>query len=152
MQTFKIQEEEGFNILLECMELGRQQFEEVIGDKGEATWNLDTEMLKLMQEVGLVHLIVARDEEDKIIGYFCNLINLDLFTKVYQAKEIAIFVHPDYRKSGIFSSMLKKMEELLIENGVKVQHLAFQKGHNETMPLKYGYQPLEIVYEKILGE
>ena len=148
---YNIKEETGFNILKECIELGHQQFDEVVGGKGDIDWNLDLEMLKLMSDSGLIHLVVARDE-DKIIGYFCNLINLDLFTKVYQAKEIAIFVHPEYRKSGIFKQMLDEMEELLICNGVKVQHLAFQKGHNETMPLKFGYNPLEIVYEKVLGE
>jgi GNAT superfamily N-acetyltransferase len=71
---------------------------------------------------------------------------------VYQAKEIAIFVHPDHRKTGVFKDMLAEMEKLLIENGVKVQHLAFQKGHNETMPLRFGYKPLEVVYEKVLEE
>lgn len=152
MVMYKIREEEGFDVLLQCIELGHQQFDEVVGDKGKIVWNLDTEMLKLMCDSGLIHLVVARDDEDKIVGYFCNLINLDLFTKVYQAKEVAIFVHPDHRKCGVFKDMLQEMEELLICNGVKVQHLAFQKGHNETMPLKYGYSPLEVVYEKVLGE
>lgn len=152
MQTYKVTEEEGFEILLLCLELGKQQFDEVVGAKGNISWNLDLDMLKLMSDSGLIHLVVARDADDTIVGYFCNLINLDLFTKVYQAKEVAIFVHPDHRKTGVFKLMLEEMEELLICNGVKVQHLAFQKGHNETMPLKFGYQPLEIVYEKILGE
>ena len=148
---YKIQEEEGFDILKECIELGHQQFDEVVGDKGDITWNLDLDMFKLISDAGLIHLVVAR-EEDNIIGYFCNLVNLDLFTKVYQAKELAIFVHPDYRKSGIFKQMLDVMEDLLICNGVRMQFLSFQKGHNEGLPLKFGYRETEIVYEKILGE
>lgn len=152
MQTYKIQEETGWEVLLQCFELGRQQFEEVIGDKGDITWNLDTEILKLMCDSGLIHLVVARDSDDNIIAYFCNLVNRDLFTKVYQAREIAIFVHPDHRKTGVFKMMLKEMEEVLISNCVRVQILSFQKGHNEDMPLKFGYKPLEVTYEKILDE
>src|SRR3546814_7612513 len=95
MVMYKIREEEGFDVLLQCIELVHQQFDEVVGDKGKIVWNLDTEMLKLMCDSGLIHLVVARDDKDEIVGYFCNLINLDLFTKVYKAKEVAIFVHPD---------------------------------------------------------
>lgn len=152
MQIYNITEEKDFDTVLNCIELGKQQFDEVVGDKGSIVWSLDIEMLKLMNDSGLIHLVVARDEDENIVGYFCNLITRDLFTKVYQAKEVAIFVDPAHRKSGVFKLMLESMEELLIGNGVKVQHLAFQKGHNETMPLKFGYKPLEIVYEKILGE
>ena len=152
METYKIAVEEGFETLAMCIGLGHQQFEEVIGDKGEAKWNLDLTMLKMLCDAGLTHLVVVRDEQDKIIGYFCNVINLDLFTKVYKAREVAIFVHPDHRKNGVFKKMLDEMEALLIENGVKAQQLVFQKGHNETMPLKYGYEPLEVAYEKFLGD
>src|SRR3546814_12255734 len=76
-----------YTTLFRSIELGHQQVDEVVGDKGKIVWNLDTEMLKLMCDSGLIHLVVARDDKDEIVGYFCNLINLDLFTKVYQAKE-----------------------------------------------------------------
>lgn len=149
---YKVTVEEGYDILEKCIGLGHQQFDEVVGDRDKAKWNLDTHMLRLICEAGLIHLVVARDDSDNIIGYFCNMINLDLFTKVYKAREMAIFVHPDHRKSGVFKQMLDTMEELLIGNGVRAQQLVFQKGHNEKMPLKYGYEPLEIAYEKYLGE
>lgn len=149
---YKVQVEEGFEVLAECIELGHEQFKEVVGDKGEVKWNLDLKMLKLVCDAGLIHLVTARDEQNEIVAYFCNLINLDLFTGVYKARELAIFVKPDHRKGGLFKKMLDEMEELLICNGVKAQQLVFQKGHNEAMPLKYGYTPLEVAYEKFLGE
>ena len=146
---YNIKEEEGYETLEECITLGADQYKEVGGD---FQWNLDTQMLKLMSDSGLIHLVVARDENRKIVGYFCNLINLDLFSKVYQAKEIGIYVAPEHRKGGLFTMMLKEMEEVLLSNGVRVQHLSFRKGHNEEMPLKFGYKALEITYEKVLEE
>lgn len=152
MEMYKVQVEEDFEVVKQCIEMGHQQFDEVVGDKGEVKWDLDLKMLELLCKSGLIHLVVARDEDNNIVGYFCNLINLDLFTRVYKARELAIFVHPAHRKSGVFKQMLEEMEELLIYNGVKAQQLVFQKGHNEKMPLKFGYTPLEVAYEKFLGD
>lgn len=149
---YSIDEAKEIETLWECLDLGRQQFEEVVGDHGDVKWNLHKDMLELIFKSGLIHLVVARDESLDIIGYFCNIINLDLFTSVYKARDIGIFVHPDHRKSGVFKDMLAKMEDILIDHGVKAQELVFQKGHNEKMPLKFGYEPFEVGYQKFLGE
>lgn len=149
---YNIEEVGEFSRALECFNLCNEQFKEVVADKNQTVWNPDIETLKLTFNAGLIHMLVATDEESNVVGYFCNIINLDPFTSLYKARDVGVFVHPDHRKNGLFKEMLDKMEALLIDRGVKAQQLVFQKGHNETMPLKYGYTPLEIAYEKFLGE
>src|SRR5690606_36112377 len=112
MVMYKIEEVKEFSLAAKCLELGRQQFDEVVGDKEGATWDLDLSFAQLAFNAGLIHMLIAKDEEGSIVGYFANLINLDMFTKVYKARDIGIFAHPDHRRSGLFKQMLDEMEKL----------------------------------------
>ena len=150
---YKIQEESNLKAMAECLKLGKKHYAEVFEHKvDKVPENYNWQFLKICMDNGLIHIITARDEEDKLIGYFTNLVSPDMFSSTFVAKELAIFVEKEHRKGGIFLDMLAAMEQLLIDNGVISQVLAFQVGHNEDIPLKYGYRHTENVYEKILLE
>lgn len=50
--------------------------------------------------------LVAKDEE-KIVGFYVAVLSEDWFSEVKVAKEIALYVTPEYRKSGIASRLIK---------------------------------------------
>lgn len=150
---YKIQEESGLKAIAECLRLGKLHYHEVFEDKEKAVPpNYNWGLLKLCEENGLIHLVTARDEKGELIGYFGNLVSPDMLSSTFTAREIGIFVRADYRRSGVYTKMLACMENRLRENGVTTQYLAFQKGHNDKVPLKHGYKLRELVYEKILED
>ena len=150
---FKIQEETGYEVMLECLELGKRHYEEVYGYKSDyVPRQYNYNFLKICQENGLMHFICARDDSGKLIGYFVDLVSPDMFSSEFYAKDMAIYVDEEYRKQGLFNEMLKAMEDLLTKNGIMIHYLEFQEGHNESMPLKFGYKKVASLYEKLLQE
>lgn len=149
---FSVQEENSKESLLECIEMGaKAQYNEIIKKKDKVKLSLDIPTMVKVLEAGLIKLVVARDDAGKCIAYFCNLIDIDWLTSKKSGKEIAIFVAPEYRKSGVFSEMLKLQESICLKLGVTNQTLEFQLNHNDKLPLSHGYEPTGIVYEKCLG-
>lgn len=154
MAMYDVKEETNSNTLMQCLRLGELHYDEVFEHKlDKVPRNFNWQFLKICLDNNLMHIITARvPETDELVGYFVNLINPDMFSSTFVAKELAIFVHPDHRRTGLFTDLLACMEGLLIENGVTSQLLAFQEGFNESLPLKYGYRLTERVYEKIFDE
>lgn len=149
---FKVQEENTEEALMECINMGAQdQYNEIIKKKDKIAMKLDTALMGKILRAGLIRLVTARDEDGKCIAYFCNLIDTDWLTSNKIGKELAIFVKPEYRKSGVFSEMLKMQEDINVGLGVLTQVLEFQMDHNDKLPLSHSYVPTGIVYEKYLG-
>lgn len=149
---FKVQEENTEEALLECISMGAQsQYDEIIDKSDKVSMKLDTILMSKILKAGLIKLVTARDEDGKCIAYFCNLIDTDWLTSKKMGKELAIFVRPEYRKSGVFSEMLKLQEQICVDLGVTTQVLEFQMKHNDKLPLSHDYVPTGIVYEKHLG-
>lgn len=149
---FKIQEENTEEALIECIQMGAQdQYNEIIEKNSKVGMKLDTVLMSKILKAGMIRLVTARDEDGKCIAYFCNLIDTDWLTSKKMGKELAIFVKPEYRKSGVFSEMLKLQEQICIGLGVITQVLEFQMKHNDKLPLSHDYVPTGIVYEKHLG-
>lgn len=152
MAMYKIQIENTAESFLECAAMGAQaQYDEIIAKGDSIPMKLDEKLMGMLVDAGMINLVVARDEDAKPIAYFLNLVDKDWLTSTNIAKEVAIFVLPEWRKSGVFSEMLKMQEEAMIKRECKVQMLEFQMGHNEKLPLSHGYSPVSINYEKHLG-
>lgn len=149
---FKVQEENTEEALMECIKMGAQdQYDEIISKNEKVKMKLDTDMMGKILKAGLIKLVTARDEDGKCIAYFCNLIDTDWLTSKKMGKELAIFVKPEYRNTGVFSEMLKLQEQVCLSLGVVTQVLEFQMKHNDKLPLSHNYIPTGIVYEKHLG-
>ena len=148
---FKVQEENTEEALIECIQMGAQdQYDEIVKKSGKVGMKLDTTLISKLLNIGMIKLVTARTDDGKCIAYFCNLVDTDWLTSKKVGKEIAIFVKPDYRKSGVFSEMLKLQEQICIDSGVTTQILEFQMEHNDKLPLSHNYEPIGIVYEKHL--
>lgn len=153
MEMYNIQEEAGEAVMKECLRLGQLHYSEVYADKEDRVprnWNW--QFLKLCNDNGLIHMITARDEEGKLVGYFTTLVSPDMLSSTFKGEDLAIFVHPEHRGNGVWSEMLHQMEALLMNNGVTSNTLKFQAGFNDSLPEREGYRLRELVYEKILLE
>lgn len=151
MAMYDIKEENSMEVLRECFSLCQDHFYEVGESHQVKSFDVDWATLSALMGAGLISVLIARSE-GKVVGYFMNLISRDLLSNILVGKELAIYVAPDYRKGRLFISMVKATEELLKSKGVSVQHMTFIAGHNDKLPLKLGFTPLEITYKKNLGE
>lgn len=150
---YDIKEETNAKTMAEVLRLGQMHYEEIYAHKKDLVpRNYNWQFLKMCLDNGLMHIVTARDEDGKLVGHFANLISPDMFSSTFQAKDLAIFVHPDHRKAGVMTMLITEMERLLRINNVTSQVLAFQVGFNDQLPLKYGYRHTENVFEKILIE
>lgn len=145
----KIQVEYSWETCLECIELGILHFNEVESKKDKIPYNVDKAMAKALFEADLLHIVTARDE-GKLVGYFLSLVSPDLLTSELSAKEIGIFLHPDYRGSTLFIRMVKHTEKTLASLGIRQMLIMFKEGHNDQLPEKIGFEKTETVYQKIL--
>lgn len=150
---YKIQEETNVKAMAECLRLGKLHYDEVYADKKEQIpRNYNWQFLNLCLTNKLMHIVTARNESDELVGYFVNLVSPDMLSSTFVATDLAIFIHPDCRGSGLFKDLLNFMETMLAKNGVASQMLKFQSGHSDKLPLAFGYKLRELVYEKILVE
>lgn len=150
---YKVQEESNFTTLVDCLELGKAHYLEVEKERNDKVgFQINLPLFKILIDAELIHLIVARNSDEEIVGYFCTTVSPDLFCNQFTAKEIGIYVKPEYRKTRVFKLLMNKIEEVLRENGVAYNYVMFKKDHNENLPLKLGYTKTEVVYQKYLGE
>lgn len=150
MVMYNFSEENNITTLQECFGLCRDHFYEVGDSHQVKEFDVDWHTLAAMMSAGVMSVLVAR-KDGAVVGYFMNLISRDLLTASVIAKELAIYVAPEHRKGRLFFLMNKEVEKLLVEKGVDTQHITFVYGHNEKMPIKLGFTPLEITYKKHLG-
>lgn len=150
MAMYNFSEENNMTTLEECFQLCKNHFHEVSDSHQVKEFDVDWHTLAAMMAAGVMSVLVAR-KDGAVVGYFMNLISRDLLSSSVIAKELAIYVDPQYRNGRLFFLMNKEVEKLLITKGVDTQHITFVYGHNEKMPLKLGFTPLEITYKKQLG-
>src|SRR5574337_2086391 len=122
MVMYNIQEETNVKVMAECLRLGKLHYDEVFADKKDRVpRNYNWQFLNICLTNGLLHIITARNKQGELVGYFADLVSPDMFSSTFVAKELAIFVHPNHRKGGVFKDMLEYVESLLKKNGVTSQ-------------------------------
>ena len=146
---FKLKEENSLEVLKECYEMCQKHFYELGDSHGFQPFNVDWGTLKTLLNANLISVLVAR-KDGVVVGYFMNVLNVDFMTSTLVAKELAIYVDEAYRGGRLFYKMVKEVESLLKSKGVVTQYITFVHGHNDKMPLKLGFTPLEITYKKEL--
>lgn len=148
---FKFQEENYMSTLEECFSLCQDHFYELSDGHDFQPFNVDWPTLETLLNANLLSLLIAR-KDGKIVGYFMNVLSVDFLTSTLVAKELAIYVDKDNRGGRLFFKMVKEVEKLLKVKGVVTQYITFVEGHNDRMPLKLGFTPVEITYKKKLGD
>lgn len=148
MSNIVVQEENTREAMEQALELARAHYYEVEEKSSKVAFKLDLNLLHEYMKLGLLYLIVAKDE-DRMIGYFANLISPDPITSLPVGKELGIYVDPAYRKTSVFSRMLEKVEEGAKARRAYSQLLMFKVGHDVGLAQKCGYEPTERVYQKV---
>lgn len=148
---FDISEENSMSTLEECFSLCQDHFYELGETHNFQPFNVDWATLETLLNANLLSILIAR-KEGVIVGYFMNVLNVDFMTSKLVAKELAIYVDKPHRGGRLFYRMVKETESLLKSKGVVTQYITFVDGHNEKMPLKLGFTPVEITYKKELSD
>jgi len=145
---YKFAEETSLETLEECYPLCKQHFQELT--EGQS-FDVDWDTLKALLSYGSLVITVAR-VEGEVVAYYMNVVNKDFLTSTLVSKELAIFVQPKHRGGRLFLKLSKFNTEVLVSKGVVTQFITFMHGHNDKLPLKMGFEPLEITYKKVIGD
>lgn len=146
---YDLREENSIETLEECFELCQKHFYELGDSHNFQPFEVDWTTLHAFLQADMLSILVAR-KEGEVVGYFMNLISKDFMTSQLIGKELAIYVDKPYRGGKLFMRMVKETESLLESKGCVTQYITFVEGHNEKLPLKLGFSPLEITYKKDL--
>jgi GNAT superfamily N-acetyltransferase len=147
--NFYVEEDNSYPVLVEALSLAEAHYYEVESKSDKVPFRLDVNLLGEYVKLGLLYVIVARDEEGAMIGYFANLISADPITSKPVGKELGIYVKPEWRNSNVMREMLRIVEEGARDRKAYCQLLAFKEGHDEGIAFKFGYEPTEITYQKV---
>lgn len=145
---YKFSEETSIEVLEECHSLCEEHFYEL--DMG-TSFNVDWASLQSFLDAGILSVVTVRSE-GVIVGYYMNIITKDFMTSNLVAKELSIFISPKFRRGRLFLKLCEFNTALLKSKGVVSQYITFMHGHNDKLPLRLGFEPLEITYKKDLGE
>jgi GNAT superfamily N-acetyltransferase len=101
-----------------------------------------------MEAMGAIYLLTARDD-GKPIGYYAMSLSPSVYIPTrMEAKELGIYVTPEYRKQGITTTMQDVMDETLRKEGVHSVYVSYP--YESNIPLNKGYTQKEITYERTL--
>jgi len=102
-------------------------------------------------------MMAVLEIEGKVVGFVCGVIGPLLGNRdVKSGTELAWWVEPDFRGGSGSIKLLKYMEQLAKDSGVKYWNMVFMES---SMPEiikhiyeKLGYKVNEVVYSKVLTE
>jgi len=147
--NFYVEEDSSLETIREAVSLAEAHYYEVEGKSSTIPFSLDVNLLNEYVNLGLLYVVVARTYEGGMVGYFANLISPDPITSKPIGKELAIYVKPEWRKKNVFGEMVGLVEEGAKARRAYSQLLAFKEGHDEGIAFKFGYEPTEIIYQKV---
>lgn len=128
-------------------------WDEVGQNKAKMKLNPDLDRLDHLNEAGMLHIVVARDD-GHLVGYHASLVDTLIHYKdVLAAKCDLHWLHPEYRKGSTGLKLFKEVERTLKLRGVKVMYdftkLYLDKG---AIFEHLGYKPIERTYSKWIGD
>lgn len=148
---FDIKEENSIEVARELLPLLQPHYEEV-EDKSEVIpLNVNWNLLESFFKAGIMCVITAR-VDNKIVGYFANILSEDFMTSTLSAREVGLYIDPEYRHTRLFLKLMSKTSDVLRNKGVVTQYITFKAGHNTDLPLRCGFTHTETTYQKILGD
>lgn len=149
MATYDIKEESTIEVAKELFPLLTSHYNEVEDKSSVVGFNVNWDLLQSFFDAGIMCVIVARDE-GKVVGYFANMIVEDFMTSTLVAREMGLYIDPNYRHTRLFLKLMNYTTKTLKERGCKVQHITFKAGHNTDLPLRCGFEHTETTYQKVL--
>jgi GNAT superfamily N-acetyltransferase len=147
------QQESLVTVKNELENLLQLEWEEVQHDVGADKPDPDWDTYFLLEDLGKLMIFTARSG-GKIVGYFSATINPDLHCKGKMLVcNDAIFVHPDYRKSGVGIRLFKFAEKCLSEDGFDRLYVNTTERNNiDGLMSHMGYIKTESRHFKWIGK
>lgn len=145
-----VQVENTLPALLEGLALGLLHYDEVEKKAETIPYAPNIPKFKELLDMGMFEIVTARNEEGKMVGYFCMLVCEDILTGSYTAQEMGIYVAKECRGGSTFMRLDRIMNLNLKGKGYKEMRVMFKTGHNTQLPTKLGYEETERVYQKLL--
>lgn len=116
--------------------------------------DLDHERYLKMDELGMMHVVTARDEE-KLVGYIICFVMPHFHYKSSGLTALAdmyYVLHP-YRKGGLGARMFKEMERGLKARGVIRAHMSCKAHEDHTKLFQaMGWKLTDFTFSKLLVE
>jgi GNAT superfamily N-acetyltransferase len=140
------------DIVPEIEVLAELHYKEIAKHQDKIKLNPDYDKYSSLEQAGILHTVTAR-KDGVLIGYVVSLVDTHLHYKdLYYAMNDVLFIHPDYRGTGVAYRMLKYSEEKLKEIGADLIMFHVKCDH-DFKPLcdKLGYNRVEYNYSKYIG-
>lgn len=151
MSRVEVYEDSSGEMLGRCVGLAKAHYYEVEEKSSAHPFNLNLELITSLSDLGVIQNVVAV-KDGEVVGYFTNTVSPCVFTGGKVAKELGIYLHPNFRGGSTFLRMVKLAETLAKEAGCYSQLLAFKKGHDFGLAERLGYGMTETIYQKFLGD
>lgn len=131
-----------------CFHLGKKHYKEVEEEFSHLPYQPNEKMIERLFEAGMLSIVVVFDGPI-LVGYVGNIISPDIFTDSLHAREVGMYVRPDYRGKGVFKALLEGSKSELTKLGVDSHFIVFKEGYEHTVP--EGYEKTETVYRFNFG-
>lgn len=138
----------------ELLPLLEKHFEEVNFNKEDIPHEPDWDGYMLLENSGMLHVVTAREEDGRLLGYCSTLINTSLHHRhnVFGVND-ALYIIPEYRGTGLAYDMFQFVFASLKELGVDTVHISMKVTHPfDGLCKKLGMQLEERLYSLYIGE
>lgn len=122
-------------------------------DQDKMPLALDVDKYAKLQDMGMLHAVIARDNSNRIIGYHWSFVHPHLHYKTTLcAFQDVYFMHPDWRKGMNGVNLFRFVEESLHARGVKKLYGAHKiKLDIGNIFKRLGWRPAENHFTKWIG-
>ncbi len=148
----KYQEEKISDTLEELKPMLIKHWEELANNKDVRPLDPDYDTYITLNEAGLVRLFTARDDSNRLVGYFIFVVCNNLHYKTWKHANVDIYyIDPEYRNLGSGSEMVNEVEKWLKSLGVQFITM-MDKTHksHQSFFTRLGYKMVEQNYEKLI--
>lgn len=147
MMTFKL---ESLSDMYMDIEEQTENIQKAISPRTSTAIKVDWEYFLRLDSLGMVRMIVAR-EEGHMIGFIGFILDTNPHHMTIQATASVLYVHPEKRKFGTASKIIRKAEETLREEGVHLMVCAAVPEIDYSMILtRSGFRVGDTLYIKEL--
>lgn len=150
----RFQEESFQEVEGEIRGLLLEHWEEVALDKDVIPLDPDWDQYRLLEKLGMLSIIAARDDEGTLIGYYVAFIRKHLhYAGSLTAYSDLYFIKPQYRKGRVGLRLFQAHEKAMKAKGVQKIYTMHKLHVHSTMGRLLGfmgYRHIENIYSKVL--
>jgi GNAT superfamily N-acetyltransferase len=143
-----------YNFIEEFKELETAHWEDAPLLKGKLVKSCNYDMYLQLNEIGVIHTLTARDEDEVLIGYLFTAVHPHLHYQEHTTAMVDLFYVSDkYRGRRVGKNMLEFLEEDLKEIGVDAITIGMKVSYPfDKLCKSLGYEYTERLYSKYIGE